>query len=387
MSVSQKEREAREKRKRERTIPSSNGSPNQFNPNLVHSLGDRPEEGFLLISPDKLVTFQNKGNGDFTPLNDEELKHMADTMDDNGPNEPIIVRQLDGANEKFEILSGEQRYRASKLKGLKQIRCIIVRNCDDQRAKQIFLISNLSRRRDRIKDRIYGWKQFSELNSGHISKSLKEANIKESLSSISIYIKCADLIDELIACMDSGKLSLKAGYQLSFLTSQEQRITIPYATKITETISRDIRDASAANNITDDWLLNYFEEKGVNDSSPAPSSEQSNLFDRQPSYTRISKSEQYEQALKRKTTYEKNIRKGMRKIRTDIIGRVSPRYYDKLADIISNALDLYLESNKDLEINDEEMNELTQLYQYLSNYDNASADETADATSSFEESM
>lgn len=362
MAVSEKDRESRKKRQSTNPIPSSNGIPNQFNPNLVPALGEKPSEGFLLVPLDKLRTFQSKGNGDFTPLNEEELQQMADTMDEHGPNEPIIVREIEDRN--FEILSGEQRFRASKLKGLTRIRAIIVRNCDEKKAKHIFLISNLARRKDRIRDKIYGWKQFFELNSGHVNEALKEANIKDSFSALSIYVKCADLTSELISCVDSGKLSLKAGYQLSFLTSYEQKYLLTYAanSKIMETDAREIRKYSEKNTLTEEWLIQYF---GMEDSKDTPVSQPEtptlNASSAATSFSSQIMTEQRELALKKRAIYDRSIRTGMRKIRSDIIGRVSPHYYDNLADIIAEALDLYLEQHSEYGISETDIQDLQRL--------------------------
>lgn len=56
--------------------------------------------------------------------------------------QPISVRRVD---EHFELISGERRYRASKLIGLKEIPAYIKENVDDEQMLQFAIIENLQR--------------------------------------------------------------------------------------------------------------------------------------------------------------------------------------------------------------------------------------------------
>ena len=53
-----------------------------------------------------------------TSFNEEELQGLASSIEELGVVQPITVRKLDGEN-KYQLISGERRFRASKLAGLK----------------------------------------------------------------------------------------------------------------------------------------------------------------------------------------------------------------------------------------------------------------------------
>lgn len=351
MALSKAEQEKRRTQRNTLSFTDKNRPPDQFNANLVPPSRTKELEGLMLIPLDDLVTFQGKDDGDFTPLNDEELQQMAETMDDYGPNEPIIVRQLQ--NMKYEILSGEQRFRASKLRGNSVIRAFVQRNCSDKKAKEIFLIQNLTRRKDRVSDKIYGWTQFWRLNDGHLKEALENVNVKDSYSQVSVYVKCSSLNKNIVSCMDSSKMSLRAGYQLSFLTSSEQDLLSPYLTKITESFAKEIREASEKNALNQEWLKSFFNDETPTETIDNPDLIPVRAHTRMPPHT--------EQAKKEITVHNKLIRKGMRTLRNEVINLISPNYYDAITDIVSDALEQYLDSHEEYKISEEERNYLAQL--------------------------
>jgi ParB family transcriptional regulator, chromosome partitioning protein len=73
---------------------------------------------------------------------DQSLKELAGSIGMHGVIQPITVREVkDG---KFEIISGERRYRASILAGVEKIPAFI-RDVDDQRSLEMALIENIQR--------------------------------------------------------------------------------------------------------------------------------------------------------------------------------------------------------------------------------------------------
>lgn len=74
-------------------------------------------------------------------FDESKLKELSASITENGVLTPIIVRQI---GQKFEIIAGERRVRASKLSGLKSISAI-VRHVDDDTMAALALIENLQR--------------------------------------------------------------------------------------------------------------------------------------------------------------------------------------------------------------------------------------------------
>jgi len=75
-------------------------------------------------------------------FNEEALKELSASIREHGVIQPIIVRKL---GDKYEIIAGERRYKASVLAGMTKIPAII-RNLDDKEASKVALLENLQRK-------------------------------------------------------------------------------------------------------------------------------------------------------------------------------------------------------------------------------------------------
>ena len=75
-------------------------------------------------------------------LKDEALEELASSIKAQGVMQPIVVRSLPG--EKFEIIAGERRWRATQLAGLATVPAI-VREVNDEAVVAMALIENIQR--------------------------------------------------------------------------------------------------------------------------------------------------------------------------------------------------------------------------------------------------
>jgi ParB family chromosome partitioning protein len=75
-------------------------------------------------------------------FDEQSLREFADSIKEHGVIQPIIVRKV---GDKYEIIAGERRFRASQLAGKATIPAL-VRNIDDKEAAKIALLENLQRK-------------------------------------------------------------------------------------------------------------------------------------------------------------------------------------------------------------------------------------------------
>ena len=78
-----------------------------------------------------------------TNFHEESLKELASSIKELGVIQPITVRKLEG--KKFQLVSGERRYRASRLIGAKTIPAY-VRIANDQEMLEMALVENIQRK-------------------------------------------------------------------------------------------------------------------------------------------------------------------------------------------------------------------------------------------------
>ncbi|MFT3800870.1 MAG: ParB/RepB/Spo0J family partition protein [Burkholderiaceae bacterium] len=85
-----------------------------------------------------------------TRMDETALQELAASIRTHGLMQPIVVRPLDGplrpgdAQQRFEIIAGERRFRAAKLASLAQVP-VIVREVPDESALALALIENIQR--------------------------------------------------------------------------------------------------------------------------------------------------------------------------------------------------------------------------------------------------
>ena len=113
-------------------------------------LSDTPETGRLdeaplasgnmneiAISEIEVNPFQPRKNFD-----KETLQELADSIKIHGIIQPVTVRKL--ARNQYQLISGERRFQAARLAGLKTIP-VYVRTADDQQMLEMSLIENIQR--------------------------------------------------------------------------------------------------------------------------------------------------------------------------------------------------------------------------------------------------
>ena len=77
-------------------------------------------------------------------FSDTELAELADSIKQHGVIQPIVVRPVKGAADRFEIIAGERRWRASQRAGLHDVPIVTV-DVNDSDALEIAIIENVQR--------------------------------------------------------------------------------------------------------------------------------------------------------------------------------------------------------------------------------------------------
>jgi ParB family transcriptional regulator, chromosome partitioning protein len=75
---------------------------------------------------------------------DAELRELADSIRQHGVIQPIVARPVRGAQDRFEIVAGERRWRASQIAGLHEVPIVPV-DVSDSDALEIAIIENVQR--------------------------------------------------------------------------------------------------------------------------------------------------------------------------------------------------------------------------------------------------
>src|SRR5690554_1426442 len=105
---------------------------------------EQPEER-TIQSQQKELPIEFLQRGKYQPRRDmspEALEDLANSIKSQGLIQPIVVRAI--AEEKYEIIAGERRWRASQIAGLDSVP-VIIKNVSDEAALAMALIENIQR--------------------------------------------------------------------------------------------------------------------------------------------------------------------------------------------------------------------------------------------------
>ena len=182
----------------------------------IHSASDEGAESFVgtIIEVPIEDIFPNPTQPR-TYFDTKALEELSESIKSLGVIQPITLRK---EGEKFEIISGERRYRASKLAGLKSIPSYI-RLVNDQELLEMALVENIQREDlDAIEIALTYQRLLEEI--GMTQESLSKRLGKER-STITNSIRLLRLNPQIQNAIRRGEIS--AGHGRALLTVEDQR--------------------------------------------------------------------------------------------------------------------------------------------------------------------
>ncbi|NER12133.1 ParB/RepB/Spo0J family partition protein [Leptobacterium flavescens] len=188
-----------------------------------------------------------------TNFNEETLKELASSIKELGVIQPITVRKLDF--DKYQLVSGERRFRASKLVGLEKIPAYI-RIANDQESLEMALVENIQRQDlDPIEISLSYQRLIDEIQ---LTQEQLSDRVGKKRSTIANYLRLLKLDPIIQTGMRDGFVSMGHGRALINIEDKKVQLEI-YEKIITESLS--VRDTET--------LVRNYQEKNKDPESPA----------------------------------------------------------------------------------------------------------------------
>lgn len=124
-------------------------------------------------------------------FDEKALKELAVSIKEHGVIQPIIVRNI---GNKYEIIAGERRYKASALAGLTKIPAII-RNLDDKESSKVALLENLQRKNLNPIEEAKTYRKILELDD--MTQEELAKTMGKSQSAVANKLRLLSLTDEV----------------------------------------------------------------------------------------------------------------------------------------------------------------------------------------------
>lgn len=150
-------------------------------------------------------------------FDDEALKDLAKSIETNGVIQPILLRAVD---DKYQIIAGERRYRASQIAKLKEIPAILV-DVDDENAAKLALVENIQREDLNPIEEAMAYKQLME------EFDLKQEELGHAIGKSRTYItntiRLLNLDNKVIEYLYNGNLTTGHGKVLLGIKEKKEQ--------------------------------------------------------------------------------------------------------------------------------------------------------------------
>lgn len=172
------------------------------------------DENLLTVDLDKLMAREDQPRKSF---DDDSLKELTNSIKADGVIQPIVVRKVD---DRYEIIAGERRFRASKLAGLEKVP-VVVKNVTDRKARELALVENIQREDLNPIEEAISLKTLME--EYKLTQQELSDIIGKSRSYIANNLRLLNLSDHIKEYLIRGELSPSQGRTLLSLETDEER--------------------------------------------------------------------------------------------------------------------------------------------------------------------
>ena len=135
-------------------------------------------------------------------FSDDELVELAESIEQHGLIQPIAVRKV---GDRYQLISGERRTRASKLAGLPTIKAQVYENLDDKAMAEWALIENIQRVDLNPVEVAKSYQQLID-NHGYTHEDLSKI-VSKSRSAITNALRLLKLPAQVLLWIEEGKIS------------------------------------------------------------------------------------------------------------------------------------------------------------------------------------
>ena len=157
-------------------------------------------------------------------FDDQALQELASSIKQHGIIQPLVLRKL---GDKYEIIAGERRYKASQMAGLTTVPAVIS-NIDDDKSAEVALIENIQRKNLTAIEEAKSYKNL--LDRGYLTQEQLAEKLGVSQSTIANKLRLLNLADEVQDALLNEKISER--HARALLTIKDNSEQVKWLNKI-----------------------------------------------------------------------------------------------------------------------------------------------------------
>jgi ParB family chromosome partitioning protein len=150
---------------------------------------------------------------------DAELDELAASIKERGIIQPIVVRAIGGAKDRYEIIAGERRWRAAQRAGLHEIP-IVALEATDSEALELAIIENVQRTDLNPLEEAGGYQRLAS-EYGHSHEAIAQM-VGKSRSHVSNTLRLLKLPEPVKTYISAGEISAGAARMLVGVADPER---------------------------------------------------------------------------------------------------------------------------------------------------------------------
>ena len=154
-------------------------------------------------------------------FDEEALQELANSIKLHGIIQPIVVNKED--DDKYMIIAGERRWRASRIAGLNVVP-VVIKNYTEKQVKEVSLIENLQREDLNPIEAARAIKQLME--EYNFTQEAVADRIGKSRSNITNTLRLLTLYPEVVKMVEDGRLSAGHARALVVIEDTNQQIKL-----------------------------------------------------------------------------------------------------------------------------------------------------------------
>lgn len=209
--------------------------------------GGEGKKNIQKISIDKIIPNRYQPRKTF---NEDSLRDLAQSIKQHGLTQPVVV-VYDAGLDKYELVVGERRFRASEIAGFKEIDCIVHSKLDEKQLCALALIENIQREDLNPIETAQGYKNL--MQKFLVSQVELAEYCGKSKAAVSNSLRLLNLSQEIQNALQDGTISEGHGRALLMIGDESKRAVLfkkiigsKMSVRQAETAARNILEGKAA---------------------------------------------------------------------------------------------------------------------------------------------
>jgi ParB family chromosome partitioning protein len=188
---------------------------------LIDTHSEVKTEGSSNLSEVEIAQIEPNPNQPRREFDQEALQELASSIRELGIIQPITLRKMDG--QKYQIIAGERRWRASQLAGLTKIPAYIV-SVEDQNAMEMALVENIQREDLNAIEIALAYQHLAE-TSGMTQAKISE-RVGKSRAAVTNYMRLLKLPAQVQIALKNHEIEMGHARALLAIDSPSQQIKL-----------------------------------------------------------------------------------------------------------------------------------------------------------------